>query len=126
MPRQRLMKERHVHRLKRHRYPKTGNYIYFCTLPNCHYKIDVPLALGKNSICNTCGDEFIIDESTLKLAKPHCRKCGKVRVANDDGTYSYTKKISNQILTDVALGSANELRARLDSATAVADEDHDI
>ena len=122
MPRT-MRKVNHVHKLKRHIYPKTGNAIYFCTLPDCHHKIDVALALGKTTICNHCGDEFTITESTLKLKFPHCSNCGKVRVKNEDGTYRLAKKVQNHILDSVPLASANELRSRLDSLTSVANED---
>ena len=83
----------------------------------------MPLALGKRSICNHCGDEFTITESTLKLKFPHCDKCGKVRVKNEDGTYRLAKKVQNHILDSVPLASASELRDRLDSITAVIDEE---
>lgn len=123
MPRQTQRKVTHVHKLKRHIYPKTGNAIYFCTLPDCHHKIDVPLALGKNTICNYCGDEFTITENTLKLKLPHCDKCGKVRVKNEDGSYRLAKKVQNHILDSVPLASASELLSRLNSITTVADEE---
>ncbi len=68
------MIEKHVHRLRRLKY-KTGNAIFFCTLPDCSYKINTNLALGKRSICNRCGQEFLMDEYNLRLAKPHCLAC---------------------------------------------------
>ena len=61
----------HVHKLRRHKY-STGNSIYFCTLPDCNFKMDVALSLGKRSLCNLCGNEFIMNEYSIKLAKPHC------------------------------------------------------
>jgi hypothetical protein len=121
MPKQPRMK--HVHKLRRHKYRKTGNSVFFCTLPECHYKIEVPLALGKISLCNYCDSEFIIDEYTLKLVKPHCRNCGKVRVTDEEGNSRYVKKVTNQILPHVASETISDLRNRLNSVTAVADED---
>lgn len=105
----------HLHRLKRHKYP-TGNAVFFCTLPDCHYKIDVPLALGKRSMCNICGNEFIMNEYTLKLAKPHCSDCGKVKVKDRDGSVRYVKKVTNQILAGVAADTEQDLRSRLNTA----------
>jgi len=67
-------KPKHVHKLKRLKY-KSGNTIYFCALPDCNYKIAIPLALGKRCICWRCGNEFLINEYSLRLAKPHCDNC---------------------------------------------------
>jgi hypothetical protein len=70
------VKSSHVHKLKRLRY-KSGNEIFFCTLPDCTYKTNIALALGKRSICHRCGSEFLMDEYSLRLAKPHCPQCHK-------------------------------------------------
>jgi hypothetical protein len=69
-------KPKHVHKLKRLVY-KTGNAIFFCTMPDCNFKINIKLALGKRSICWLCGNEFIMTDYSLRLAKPHCEDCHK-------------------------------------------------
>lgn len=107
---------KHVHRLKKYKYPKTGNSIFFCTLPDCHFKIDAPLALGKRSVCNICGDEFFMNEYHLKLIKPHCDKCGRVKVVDADGATRFVKKAANQVLSNVAVEAASDLRSRLNHA----------
>jgi hypothetical protein len=112
----------HTHKLKKHRYP-SGNSIFFCTLPDCHFKIDAPLAVGKRSLCNICDDEFIMTEYTIKLIRPHCEKCGKVKVKDADGSARYVKKASNKILTHIAQETQDSLRSRLENVTSVADED---
>jgi len=113
----------HTHILRRHKYP-SGNSVYFCTLPDCHYKIDVPLALGKRSICNICGDEFILSEYSIKLAKPHCDKCGKVKIKDGNGETRYVRKQSNKILTDLATNTIEDLQSRLTGVTSpVSEED---
>ena len=112
----------HPHRLKKHKYP-SGNAVYFCTLPDCHYKIDSALALGKRSQCNICGNEFIMNEYTIKLVKPHCPDCGKVKVRDAEGNPRYVKKVINQILTGVATEVNSDLRARLNSVSSVDLED---
>ena len=112
----------HIHRLKKHKY-STGNTIFFCTLPDCHYKIDSALALGKRSICNICSNEFIMSEYSLKLVRPHCNDCGKVKVKDHEGKDRFIKKITNQILTGVAADSTSSLRSRLDNVTGAADEE---
>ena len=68
------MKSQHVHKLKRLTY-KSGNTIFFCTLPDCLYKTNIALALGKRSTCWRCGEPFIMNEYSLRLSKPHCDNC---------------------------------------------------
>ena len=70
-----MAKSNHIHRLKRHTY-KSGNQIYFCVL-DCKYKISPALAVGKKSICNRCGQEFVLTEYSVRLARPHCDACHK-------------------------------------------------
>lgn len=65
---------KHVHRLKRHTF-KTGNKMYYCTLPDCSYRIAPEFALGKRSVCNICNREFILNEYSIRLAKPRCESC---------------------------------------------------
>lgn len=112
----------HVHKLKKHKY-KTGNTVFFCTLPDCHFKIDAPLALGKRALCNICSGEFIMNEYALKLIKPHCEKCGRVKVKDATGNTRYVKKASNRILTDIAADSNTNLRSRLESITGIHEDD---
>lgn len=68
----------HIHKFKRLRY-KSGNEIFFCTLPDCSQKINPALALGKRSICWRCSEPFIMTEYSLRLAKPHCDACHKTK-----------------------------------------------
>lgn len=118
-----MPKQSHVHKLKKHKYA-TGNAVFFCTLADCHYKVEVPFALGKRSICNICGKEFVISENTLKLARPHCNECGKVRVKDADGNNRYVKKVANKILTGIAQNTNKDLRSRLEAVIATElDED---
>lgn len=73
------MTEKHTHKLKRLKY-KSGNTIFFCTLPDCTFKINQALALGKRSLCWRCGEPFIMTEYSLRLVKPHCENCHKSKV----------------------------------------------
>ena len=65
---------KHTHKLKRFKY-KSGNTVYFCSLPDCNFKSTPALLIGKRSICNRCGEEFILNEYSIRLAKPHCLNC---------------------------------------------------
>lgn len=117
-----MAKQTHVHKLKRHKY-NTGNQIFFCTLPDCNYKVDVALALGKKSLCNICGDEFIMSEYTIKLVKPHCTRCGKVKVTDQDGATRYVRKTADKVLLSVATDTTDNLRNRLESVVSSTEED---
>jgi hypothetical protein len=74
-----MAKSTHIHKLKRLRY-KSGNTIFFCCLPDCSFKTNVALALGKRSICWRCNSDFILSEYALRLAKPHCENCHKPKI----------------------------------------------
>lgn len=67
--------EKHIHKLKRLVH-KSGNVVFFCVL-DCSYKISSALALGKSCICWRCGEKFLMNEYSLRLAKPHCENCHK-------------------------------------------------
>lgn len=70
--------QKHIHKVKRQRF-KSGNHMYFCTLPDCYWKINPALFLGKTTICWRCGEEFNMNEYSLRLARPHCEKCHKTK-----------------------------------------------
>ncbi len=75
-------KSAHTHKFKRHRF-NTGNVVYFCALPDCKVKIATALALGKRSLCWRCGEPFVLNEYSIRLAKPHCDNCHKPKVQRD-------------------------------------------
>jgi ribosomal protein S27AE len=72
----------HVHKLKRLRY-KSGNDIFFCALPDCAFKTNISLVLGKRSICWRCGESFVMNEYSIRLSKPHCNNCHKPKKETD-------------------------------------------
>ena len=95
---------KHVHKYKRLTY-KTGSSIFFCTLPDCTNKIKTPLALGKSSLCWRCGEVFIINEYSIRLAKPHCENCHKsksdiARVHIQDLSDETIKQLPTESLID--------------------------
>ena len=113
-------KPSHVHKLRKHKYP-TGTMIFFCTLPDCYHKIDYMLAFGKQTLCNICGAEFTMDETSLKPQKPHCKDCGKVKVKDVEGKHIFVKKVGNRILAGTA--TSQNLRSRLDNVVKESEED---
>jgi len=108
-----MQKEQHVHKLKRIKY-KSGNSIFFCVLPDCSFKINNVLVLGKRSLCWRCGESFIMDEYSLRLSKPHCPGCHHSK--NDVKENSKNTKVTS------AMSLAEELDQIIKNAQHVTDE----
>jgi len=68
---------KHVHKYFRPKgaYGRKGFYI--CKHASCTHRLHKELLVGKMSICNSCGEEFLLDTYALRLAFPHCEKCTK-------------------------------------------------
>lgn len=111
----------HIHKLTKHKYD-TGVEVYFCTL-NCPFKIEVPFALGKVTICNICGEPFSLSKRDLRLKEPHCHNCGRKEVKDGDGKKRYVRKIASRVLTSIAIDTTNSLSERLQAATRIDSED---
>lgn len=121
-----MTQQKHVHQLKRHRY-RSGREIYFCTLPDCTHKIDPAFAVGKRSICNRCGEEFLLSEYSVRLAKPHCDKChksksGKTLIIMGD-IPAGIPEVQHALPMVGMSDTANDLRSRLNQVTHKEEED---
>lgn len=102
----------HIHRLKRTTY-SNGTKVYFC-LNDCSYKIEVVFALGKIVECNICGQDFKMNEYSIKLAKPHCNDCGKMQYKDETGKRKFKPKNQPiEAMSDIADTSISSLRDRL-------------
>lgn len=66
---------RHTHKYIRIRIGKNKRIRFKCDIAGCPHSIEPELAINRKSICNRCGDEFILTRSSLDLAKPHCNSC---------------------------------------------------
>lgn len=111
----------HVHRLRRFKY-SNGTKIYFCTL-DCGYKIEVPLALGKTSICNICGQPFTMNEYSIKLAKPHCNTCGKMKVEVNGEARFVSKNRPQPAMAELAHDKVDSLKERLGKVVQMAKDE---
>lgn len=40
------------------------------------------MSLGKRNVCWRCGNDFIMNEYSIRLAKPHCENCHISKVKN--------------------------------------------
>lgn len=128
--------QKHTHKLKRHTY-KTGNAIFFCAL-DCQFKISIPLALGKKSICWRCNNEFILTEYAIRLAKPHCENCHKPKKPTLITSQVEPSQVDIKFIppTDfippsfsnpkTAIDTASDLRSRLSGILGRPDDDGDI
>jgi Zn finger protein HypA/HybF involved in hydrogenase expression len=94
----------HIHKFKRLRY-KSGNEILFCALPDCSQKINPALALGKRSICWRCGESFIMNDYSLRLAKPHCEACHKPKkeIEEDENDLAVVTQNNDEIIHELSL-----------------------
>lgn len=115
----------HLHRLKRTTYA-SGTKVYFCT-NDCSYKIEVAFALGKIVECPICGEDFAMNEYSIKLAKPHCNNCGKMQVKDpDSGKRKFIPKGRKvEAFSELAKAPADSLRGRMSKVVQMP-KDEDI
>ena len=115
----------HIHKLKKHKY-KNGTTVFFC-VNDCTFKIECELAVGKRVLCNICNEPFIMNEASVKLARPHCPGCGKRLVKLPDGKRSYVNKNTSRLIAkDMADNKVSDLRTRLSSVVQMEAKDEDI
>jgi len=68
--------KKHVHRY--YRMPHSGGYVWACDLEDCTHHIPryMEAAIrGKQSICNNCGETFIMLGNALEMSRPTCLDC---------------------------------------------------
>ncbi len=80
------------------------------------------LALGKKSICWRCGEEFILNEYSLRLVKPHCSKCHKPK-GNDIPLNDLVSPSSNSIIDNIPLSLADRLSNTINNAQTKTEEE---
>lgn len=108
-------KLKHVHKLKRKKY-KTGNEIYFCTKPECYFKIGVEFSLGKLVECWRCGQPFTMNAYSVRLAKPHCETCHNVKgqyAGQERRTIPTRREFDPTVLSETADSTIDILKAKL-------------
>lgn len=75
--------QEHAHKYVRVRLGKKDYIVFRCVRPGCAHYIRQELVIGKIAQCWRCGDEFVMNQKTAMLKKPHCTKCtnspGKVK-----------------------------------------------
>ena len=68
--------KRHTH--KYHKIIINSRPTWACALPDCNHYMPQnmeSMALGKGTICWSCGNTMILDEDAMKMDKPICFEC---------------------------------------------------
>jgi hypothetical protein len=76
MPRRKTNSHTHQYHLRP--YGSKGLKVYACALPNCtHFQLEKSLLIGKMSLCNQCGDPFMLSNETIarEVVRPRCAQC---------------------------------------------------
>jgi late competence protein required for DNA uptake (superfamily II DNA/RNA helicase) len=109
--------QNHVHKYRRFVYKRTGHVVFFCVLPDCTYKTSAKFTLGKRNICNRCGEEFLMNEVSIRLEKPHCNECTKHKRTSKAKNSAKVEQFPTaaQILSEVGKDVTADLRSRLSS-----------
>lgn len=117
--------QEHTHKLKRHTYPN-GTRVYFC-INDCTFKVEAAFALGKIVLCNICNQPFVMNEYSIKLARPHCNNCGKMKVSDPDGKARFVSKgRSAQAIADLGKQAVGSMRERMSGKVVAIEKDEDI
>jgi len=116
-----VKKEKHLHKLREHVH-KSGTRMYFCTLPSCYFKIEADLALGKESLCNVCGEPFILNIRQIKNKEPHCPDCGWRWMKDENGKRVRIQVQKGKLNAELAQEDLESLNNRLHNLTSI-DED---
>lgn len=73
----------HKYRLR----PFGSNSVWACGNPNCNHYMPPHLAAmveGKSSLCNQCGEQFVLTSDSLKEREPRCDDCRYAQLKTDD------------------------------------------
>jgi len=71
-----MSKRKHTHKYIRGRLGEK-HVIFRCAFPDCTHYLAKEFVIGKLSVCNRCGEDFIMTRASVSLAKPHCESCTK-------------------------------------------------
>lgn len=71
---------KHVHTYVR---LKSRPNTFKCDDPYCTHFERREMVLGKASLCNDCGKEFILDREALRRVKPRCLECSDTKAGQE-------------------------------------------
>jgi len=69
--------QEHAHRYTRIKLGKNDYIVFRCVRPGCSHYIRQELVVGKIAQCWRCEGDFVMNQKTAMLKKPHCHKCTK-------------------------------------------------
>lgn len=67
--------------------PFGANEVWACANPRCNHYMPPHLEAmveGKTSLCNTCGNPFVLNIDSLKESKPRCEDCRFEQIKSGD------------------------------------------
>lgn len=64
-----------------HTYVRFTKDVFRCSDKHCYHTANKTILVGKASICNECGEEFVLSRQDLRRARPRCLKCSKTKKA---------------------------------------------
>lgn len=64
------------------KYKKRPGY-WRCADPKCSHYTDHESCVGKASLCNVCGNEFVLTYADLQNVKPRCLNCSETKEARE-------------------------------------------
>lgn len=68
--------EKHIHKYVRIKIGENKRIEMKCSIPGCVHHIAPELAIGRESICTSCGDVFILTQYNIrKHTNPKCIRC---------------------------------------------------
>jgi hypothetical protein len=71
-----MAKKNHTHQYRRVKLKNVS--VFRCMLTNCPHYIGEEFILGRESLCPSCGKEFIIDKYASLRTNPICLDCRDV------------------------------------------------
>lgn len=75
---------KHTHQYVRSHVTRTSNRVMFkCQHPKCYHTAFKDMLEGKASVCNSCGNEFILTDYDLKMSRPQCLDCKDTKEAKE-------------------------------------------
>lgn len=74
----------HIHtyvKFKRNKYNQPN--LFRCADPHCTHFEEREHIIGKASLCNKCGDEFVLTREDTKRSRPICINCADTKEARE-------------------------------------------
>jgi hypothetical protein len=84
-----------------HTYVRYTDRFYRCAAPKCTHYIDKNVLVNKMSLCNLCGNEFMLTRNDLRRVKPRCAACSNTKTAK-------LKKAALTLFDKLGLGVSDE------------------